>query len=554
MGRSPASNPPQPGPARHKKKPSDDISTIAFVSLGCPKNLVDSEKMLGLLAEDGLTPVNYDAAEAGDEVDAIVVNTCGFLEASKEESLAVIRDAIRRKEQGQVKRVVVAGCLVQRHRATMLDWAPGIDAMVGVFDRDRIVQAVRGERRERTSISGTSDEPKYWIEANALTAAKTRGLSTTGLTVHGKDGKGVGYFEDDRTRLRLTPRHYAYLRISEGCNQNCAFCTIPSIRGKMRSKPLEQVLSEAKELIADGTFELHLIGQDTTSYGDDIGQGLSADGRTGGLPELLRTVSRAYDELGVGDGWIRLMYAYPTNFSIACIEAIARTPRVLPYIDIPLQHASDGMLRAMRRNTTSDHQRRLMDELRKRIPSIASRTTFISGFPGETQRDHDELVGFVREQRFEAVGVFEYSREPGTVAGTLEADPALAVPEDVKAARRGEVMAAQQEIAFARTNAIAQEFDERRPTATGKKIDVLIDEARPTNGRATAGVGKGGRLYVGRTFAQAPQVDAVTYVQSRRALAPGEVVRCTVVHADGYDLVAQPTDDLEKKVGLKVLG
>jgi ribosomal protein S12 methylthiotransferase len=252
---------------------TSDIKTVSFVSLGCPKNLVDSEKMLGLLAEDGLTPISYNPStdedwsdalhvegkssverahdDSVDPADAVVINTCGFLEASKQESLGVIRDAVRAKEAGRVKRVVVAGCLVQRHRAKMLDWAPGIDSMIGVFDRDHVVEAVRGARPDRDTLDEASDKPKYWIASNALRAAEERGVATTGLTVNGKDGKGVGYFESDAARLRLTPRHYAYLRISEGCNQACAFCTIPSIRGKMRSKGIETIAEEARELLAD---------------------------------------------------------------------------------------------------------------------------------------------------------------------------------------------------------------------------------------------------------------------------------------------------------------
>ena len=235
------------------------ITSVALVSLGCPKNLVDSEKMLGLLAESGLTPVSSQAEGFGG-ADAVVVNTCGFLEASKDESLAVIKEAIAAKEAGTIKRVVVAGCLVQRHRAKMLEWAPGIDAMVGVFDRDKIVEAVSGGAVQSKAAGVAKDVPKYWIAGNALVAAQDRGMKTVGLTVQGKDGKGLGYFEDDSSRLRLTPRHYAYLRISEGCNQACAFCTIPSIRGKMRSKGPERVVSEARELLHDGAFELLLIG------------------------------------------------------------------------------------------------------------------------------------------------------------------------------------------------------------------------------------------------------------------------------------------------------
>ncbi len=549
---------------------SSSIDTVAFVSLGCPKNLVDSEKMLGLLAQDGLTPVAYDVVDEGGQVDAVVVNTCGFLEASKDESLAVINEAIERKKSGQVKRVVVAGCLVQRHRAKMLEWAPGIDAMVGVFDRDRIVQAVRSAKAGRqggTALrSRDGGTPKYWINANALTAAQERGKDTVGLTVNGKDGKGIGYFEDDSARLRLTPRHYAYLRISEGCNQNCAFCTIPSIRGKMRSKPLEMIASEARELIADGAVELHLIGQDTTSYGDDIGIGLGtsgtprmipSSGESGaglrGLPGMLKSVSGAFDALGVKDGWVRLMYAYPTNFSDACIDAIAQTPRVLKYIDIPLQHGSDRMLKSMRRHITRAATETLLEKLRKKVPGIAIRTTFISGFPGETAADHRELLEFVREQQFEAVGVFEYSHEPGTVAGTMENDPKLAVKPEVKAERRGEVMALQQEIAFARQAKVAAQFDERKPNSTGVKMDVLIDAPLKSSGRATSGVGKGGQLYQGRTFAQAPGIDAVTYVQSSKKIAIGEMLRCVIVGSDGYDLVARPVDDLDRRVSLKVV-
>jgi ribosomal protein S12 methylthiotransferase len=545
----------RPGPARAER-----IDTVAFVSLGCPKNLVDSEKMLGLLAEDGLTPVAFDAVESGQPVDAVVVNTCGFLEASKEESLQVIHDALRMKARGQVRRVVVAGCLVQRHRARMLEWAPGIDALVGVFDRDRIVHAVRGAQarqagRRAASAHEASDGPAYWIAANALTAAGQRGMKTVGLTVHGRDGSGIGYFEDDRSRLRLTPRHYAYLRVSEGCNQTCAFCTIPSIRGKMRSKPLQVIADEAAELIADGVFEIHLIGQDTTSYGDDIGLGHAQHpgSPAHGLPGMLRAVSGAFDRMGVRDGWVRLMYAYPSNFNDACIEAIASTPRVLPYIDMPLQHASDRILAAMRRRITRAQTEALLDRLRARVPGIAIRTTFIAGFPGETEDDHRQLLEFVRAQRFDAVGVFEYSREPGTVAGTLEQDPALAVSPEDKARRRAEIMQAQQEIVFRRNAELAAAWDRRDPARTGHRADVLIDAPRRADGRATAGVGHGGRLYEGRTPAQAPQIDAVTFVQSARPLAPGEVVRCVITDHDGYDLIARPVEEVERTVPLRVL-
>lgn len=580
---------PRGGRTTRKQTAEPAVRTVSFVSLGCPKNLVDSEKMLGLLAEDGLIPVSYDpsahdwghddalSVEGGGPVedgiepaDAVVINTCGFLEAAKQESLGVIRDAVRAKQRGLVKRVIVAGCLVQRHRAKMLDWAPGIDAMIGVFDRDRIVEAVRGAGATRVTLD--EQRPPYWIAANALQAAKERGRDTVGLTVNGKDGKGVGYFEDDSARLRLTPRHYAYLRISEGCNQNCAFCTIPSIRGKMRSKPVERCVAEARELLNDGAFELNLIGQDTTSYGDDLGRGWRPGmGRfEGGLPALLDALDRAAEETA-GSAWIRLMYAYPSNFRDEFIDAFAdlcARGRILPYIDIPLQHASDRMLAAMRRNVTADQQRRLIRTLRERVPGIAIRTTFISGFPGETEDDHRDLLAFVEASAFDAVGVFEYSREEGTPAGTMEADPALAVAGEVKTRRKAEVLLLQQRIAFERAAALAAKFDPKRPTETGERLDLLVDgQWTMDNGQWTFGSPDSPpaadpdvhsprstvHCYRARARFQAPQIDAVTYVVSDSRLSPGEVVRCVVVGSAGYDLIARPVADLDRRVPLAVV-
>jgi ribosomal protein S12 methylthiotransferase len=547
---------------------SSTPQTVSLVSLGCPKNLVDSEKMLGLLVEGGLVPVSSQEDDFGG-ADAVVVNTCGFLEASKDESLSVIKEAIAAKEAGKIKRVVVAGCLVQRHRAKMLEWAPGIDAMVGVFDRDKILDAVAGaERVQATRAKAKLHEaPKYWIAGNALVAAEQRGMKTANLTVQGKDGNGIGYFEDDSSRLRLTPRHYAYLRISEGCNQNCAFCTIPSIRGKMRSKGPDAIVQEARELLGDGAFELLLIGQDTTSYGDDIGMGRSGLTSTSkanlfasGLPMVLKKLSDTVRETG-GNGWLRLMYAYPTYFSDAIIDAMAELVargHLIPYLDIPLQHASDRVLASMRRNVTRVQQEQLITKLKARIPGFAVRTTFISGFPGETEADHKELLDFVRGMQFENVGVFAYGHEEGTVAGTMEKDPALAVPEADKERRRAEVMELQQQIVFARNAALAGKFDEKKPIGSDGKVrglttDVLIDAGLRTSGKKTSGVGDGGRLYQGRTTSQAPQIDGVTFVQSKDKLSPGELVRCAIVGWDGYDLVAKPVAELEKKVALKVL-
>src|SRR5438105_4453441 len=345
-----------------------DIETIAFVSLGCPKNLVDSERMLGLLAEDGLA-ITPNAEEA----DAIVINTCGFLEASKTESMKEIRDAVKLKTGGRCKRVVVAGCLVQRHKTKLLADEPGIDRLVGVFDREHIVEAVRGKQNPRQEhghfLGKYHDLSKQLAQDSALSTQDFKGTKTNRLPV----------FEDDRARLRLTPRHYAYLRMSEGCNQGCTFCTIPSIRGPMRSKPIEQILAEAKELAADGAVELNLIGQDTTSYGTDIGY-------TPGLAGLLRTLDRELRDVH----WLRLMYAYPSCFSDEMIQTIAECARVVPYIDMPLQHINDEILTRMRRRVTRREIETLLGKLKKWVPGIVIRTTFIAGSPGETAAQHRE--------------------------------------------------------------------------------------------------------------------------------------------------------------------
>ena len=260
-----------------------------------------------------LVDAGYELVADHNEADAIVINTCGFIESAKDESVEVINEAVALKESANVERVIAAGCLVQRHRATLLEWCPGIDAMIGVFDRDHIVDAMQEPIKE--------EEVPTWIEANAVLAARSRGLQNSNR----------GYFEDDSNRVQLTPRHWAYLRISEGCNQNCTFCTIPSIRGKMRSKSIEKIVAEAKQLLASGVFELNLIGQDTTSYGKDIGF-------EAGLVGLLEALNSTVANSG-GMGWVRLMYAYPTNFTEGMMEAMASLQHIVPYIDIPLQHA-----------------------------------------------------------------------------------------------------------------------------------------------------------------------------------------------------------------------
>lgn len=469
-------------------KKAKDIQTVAFVSLGCPKNLVDSERMLGLLAEDGLV-ITPDYQQA----DVIVINTCGFLEASKEESLREIRGAIALKTQGKCKRVVVAGCLVQRQKTRLLDEVPEIDRLVGVFDREHIVQAVRGQDNPRHKDGHFLG--KYHDLSQELLAQQPAPST--------QPSKRLPVFEDDRARLRLTPRHYAYLRISEGCNQGCAFCTIPSIRGPMRSKPIEQILAEAKELAADGAVELNLIGQDTTSYGTDIGY-------APGLSGLLRTLDK---NLEADVRWVRLMYAYPSCFTDEMIKTIADTSRIVKYIDIPLQHINDQILTRMRRRVTRKEIETLLNKLRQWVPGIAIRTTFIAGSPGETDAQHEELVQFVRDFGFDMMGVFAYSQEPGTPMARLEDQ----LPEAVKQARVEQLMLVQQELAFAKAKQMI-----------GKTIEVLVDAPPAAKGAP----------WIARAQTQAPEIDSLVLVKADR-LYPGQVLDVTITGSQEYDLLAQ---------------
>lgn len=448
---------------------------VSFVSLGCAKNLVDSEKMLGQLAEAGCA-ITADE----DHADVTVINTCGFLDASRVEADQVIREAVERKQAGTLKRVVVAGCLVQRDKETILERVPGIDALVGVNSRDDIVQAVlgrpgvNGQRKKRINKNGA---PELYL-----------------ADYH-------PFVQIDTARLRLTPRHYAYLRISEGCDQKCTFCTIPSIRGPMHCKPPHMVLEEARELISDGVREISLIGQDTTSYG------LGADPLATGLAGLLRMLNTLD-----GLGWVRLMYVYPSDFTDEMIDAIAESPRVCNYIDIPLQHINDRVLKAMHRGINRRATEELLQKIRGRIPGVTIRTTMIVGFPGETQAEFDELKEFVTDFGFDALGVFPYSREDQTPAGRMTGQ----LSDQVKKERVEALMLAQQEVAFA----LADRY-------VGSSFEVLVDSVSPS-----------GEVWA-RHEGQAPMVDSATRLE-RCDAAPGEflTVRCT--GRDGYDLVARP--------------
>jgi len=468
--------------------------SVTFVSLGCPKNLVDSEKMLGLLAEEGFAIVGE-----GGRADVLVINTCGFLSASREEAMEALNEAVERKRCGEVKRIVVVGCLVQRDGDKLIEAVPEIDALVGVNNRSDIVQAVLGKSQKAKK----SKSQKLKSGQAAAADEGRREESADGRLYYLGDYqtvRWVGANQSDRARLRLTPRHYAYLRLSEGCDQKCTFCTIPSIRGPMHSKPVAEIVAEACELTEDGAVELNLIGQDTTSYGKDIGYkpGLA------GLLKKLDAIS--------GVEWIRLMYAYPTDFTDEMIEAVSECDRVAKYIDIPLQHINDGILKAMHRRVTRKETESLLARLRLQIPGVSIRTTFIVGFPGETDEAFEELLAFVRSFCFDALGVFPYSNESETPASRIKEQ----IPQDVIDARVDALMRAQQEIAFAKAASRA-----------GHRLRVLIDDYDHDG------------VYPARHQGQAPEVDSIVLVEGG-TYEPGDFVNVRCVRSRDYDLVAKP--------------
>jgi ribosomal protein S12 methylthiotransferase len=437
--------------------------TYAFVSLGCPKNLVDSERMLGLLQLDG-----YRLVHEPKGTDFVVVNTCGFIERARQESFATIEEMLALKRAGHTRGVIVSGCLAERDKESLLETCPEVDHLVGVFGREQVTKVA-------DRLIGRLDEQR-----TVFRPAPSRPLS-------------------DRNRLRITPRHFAFLKISEGCDRLCTFCAIPKMRGKHATKPIEEVVAEAKELAADGVRELNIVAQDTTYYGMDLY----------GEPRLAQLLA----ELNKVDGldWIRVMYLYPMYFSDALIDVLATSEKIVPYLDMPLQHISDTMLRRMQRRVDRASTEELIGKLRARIPDLVLRTTFITGFPGETDQQFDELIEFVRRQRFERMGVFTYSYEADTPAARIPGH----LPEEVKEARREALMAVQQENAFAWNDA-----------QVGKRWDVLLDA--PVPGEKNA--------WVGRSYADAPDVDGVVFVTGKK-LAAGRIVPVEIVARSDYDLV-----------------
>ncbi len=439
--------------------------SYAFISLGCPKNLVDSERMLGKLAQDG-----YALQPDADGADVVVVNTCGFIEPARQESLGVIREMLALKAAGRVGSVVVAGCMAERQREVLLEQVPEVDQIVGVFGREEITEVV-----DRAVAHITE-------QRSVFRPAPVRAL-------------------EDTARLRITPRHYAYLKISEGCDRLCTYCAIPKMRGKHVTKPIEEVLKEARELAADGVRELIIVAQDTTYYGMDLYGKVR-------LAELLREM----DQLD-GIEWIRILYAYPEHIGDDLLATLAASKKIIPYLDMPLQHINDRMLRRMIRRVDRKATETLLAKLRKAWPNLAMRTTFIVGFPGETEAEYEELKQFVADQKFERVGVFPYSLEPGTPAEKMEGH----LPEEVKQARVAGVMEVQQKIAF--------DFAQAQ---IGTEQTVLIDGPDP----------EFANHFRGRTTADSPDIDCEVRVKGKN-LQPGDFVTAKVTAADGYDLVGK---------------
>ena len=440
---------------------------IAFVSLGCDKNTVDSEIMIELLAEAGCEIVKDDA-----EADVIVVNTCGFIQDAKEESINTLIEMGRLKEEGHLKALVAAGCLAERYAREIFEDLPEVDAVIGTGSYESIVEVVerlvKGERHVRM------------LEKPAA--------------------RSLGY----RKRVLCTPGYYGYAKIAEGCDNRCTYCVIPNLRGPYRSRLPEDILQEARDMAEQGVRELMVIAQDITKYGKDW------DGQYH-LPELLHRLAEVE-----GIEWIRLLYAYPEDITPELIETIASEPKIVPYVDMPIQHCSDRILKRMGRHHTRQKLVEVIGALRERIPQIAIRTTLITGFPGETEEEFREMCDFVQEMRFDRLGVFAYSQEEDTPAARMPDQ----IPEEVKQARKDELMALQQQISA-----------EKSSELVGEELDVLIEGLIPGEGD------DGTYVYSARTYRDAPDIDGFLFLSSPNVYMSGDFTRAEVVGAYEYDLM-----------------
>lgn len=447
------------------------MKKVGFVSLGCPKNLVDSEVMMGTLAQAGYEITN-DAAEA----ETIVVNTCGFIESAKQESVEAILDATRLKDAGNVKRVVVAGCLVERYRDDLMKELPEVDAFIGTNEVTRILEA--------------ADDTKNFRSLPLLPIGN----------------KTATYLYDfDTPRFRATDSHTAFIKIAEGCDRPCAFCSIPSMRGSFRSRRFGSIIEEARNLAKEGVKEVVLIAQDSSRYGEDLGE-----------VDALAALIRALGEVE-GLEWVRVMYAYPTHISDAFLAAIAETPKAVKYLDMPLQHASRNVLKLMKRGGNRESLERLIARVRKGVPGIAIRTTFITGFPGETDEDFEELMTFVRNCRFDNVGVFTYSDEEGTHAYDLpnKVDPKIAKQ------RRNRLMKEQAKIS-----------KQLNKAKIGKTFPVIFEGLSQESDM----------LFQGRLQGQAQEIDGYILINDMpEDLKPqlGAIYDVRITEAHEYDLIGE---------------
>jgi len=455
---------------------------IYLVSLGCDKNLVDSEIMLGLLSKEG-----YAITNELSEADYAIVNSCCFIGDAKEESINTIIEIGELKKEGKLKGLIVTGCLAQRYQSMITDELPEADAVIGTTAYDNIVSAIA----EIKSKNGLADKSLYIEDLERLAGGEEHRLVPAGEIS-------------------------SYIKIAEGCNKRCTYCIIPYIRGNYRSIPMETIVKEAEELAKQGTKELLLVAQETTLYGVDI-YGKKA------LPELVHELSKIS-----GIEWIRLLYCYPEEITDEIIEAIKNEKKVCHYIDLPIQHSSDAILRKMARKTNQAELRERIAKLRKEIPDITLRTTLITGFPGETEEDFKELYNFVDEMEFDRLGVFTYSAEEGTPAAEMDGQ----VDEEVKIARRNEIMELQQEISA-----------EKAEGRIGKVYEVLVEGTVPVdsvNGEAFASIMEvnedGKKVYIGRTYMDAPDVDGQVFFEADYEIMSGELVEVEIIASDEYDL------------------
>lgn len=442
---------------------------ILFVSLGCDKNLVDTEVMLGLLAKKGHQMIDDEA-----QADIVIVNTCCFIHDAKEESIQTILEMAQLKETAVLKKLIVTGCLAQRYKEEILEEIPEVDAVLGTTSYDEIAEVIDGL---------FSDSPMERADARMIM-------------------KDVDYLpETQKGRLVTTGGHFAYLKIAEGCDKHCTYCIIPKIRGNFRSVPMEELIDEAKELADQGVKELILVAQETTLYGKDIYGEKS-------LPRLLKALCKIQ-----GLRWIRILYCYPEEITDELIQVIKEEPKICHYLDLPIQHASDAILKRMGRKTSKEQLISIIGKLREEIPDITLRTTLITGFPGETDEQHEELMDFVDQMEFERLGVFTYSPEEDTPAAEMPDQ----ISEEIKQDRQAELMELQQDIVF-----------DRNEDLIGEEMLVMI-EGKVADENA----------YVGRTYRDAPNVDGLIFVNTDEELVSGDFAKVKVTGAMDYDLIGE---------------